>query len=79
MRLFVYISHSQTVSIKRILQDPFRKVCHWWAPIELIRRFLFIIFITIDPGNLVSLTTYVPTVLCLFSCVYLPVFIFAMY
>ena len=41
--------------MKRILQDPFRIGYQWWAPIELIRRSLLIVFIVIDPGNLVSI------------------------
>ena len=41
--------------MKIILQDPFGMGYQWWAPIELIRRFLLIVFIIIDPGNLVSI------------------------
>ena len=41
--------------MKNILQHPFSMDCQWWAPIELIRRFLIIVFIIIDPGNLVSI------------------------
>ena len=55
----VYRSYSQTTSINRILQDQFGSNHHWWPPIELIRRFLLIIFIVIDPGNLVSIQYFV--------------------
>jgi len=44
----------QRLSMQRILREPFSDYCQWWAPVELIRRTLFIIFIVIDPGNLVS-------------------------
>jgi len=47
--------------MQRILQEPFGDHCQWWAPVELVRRTLFIIFIAIDPGNLVCIYSFVCT------------------
>ena len=45
-----------------ILRDPYTSQCCWWAPAELLRRFLFILLINIIPGNLVS--KYVCSIQC---------------
>ena len=42
----------------KILQEPFTQDCQWWAPIELIKRLLLIVFIIFDAGNLVSYWNY---------------------
>lgn len=38
----------------RVLYVPYTNQCCWWAPVELIRRGLFIVLLIIVPGNLVS-------------------------
>ena len=62
--------------MKKILQGPFRMDYQWWAPIELIRRFLLVVFIIIDPGNLVSIEKkYRYTQTYVFSC-YMYVYVY---
>ena len=38
----------------RVLYVPYANQCCWWAPVELIRRGLFIVLLVIVPRNLVS-------------------------
>ena len=38
----------------KVLTYPYTPDYYWWAPIELLRRMLFIICVAISPGNLVS-------------------------
>ena len=40
--------------MQRTLQDVYTDDGKWFVPFDLIRRYLLIIFIVIDPGNLVS-------------------------
>ena len=49
--------------MQRILRDDYKDHCKWFAPVELVRRLLLMILLTVDPGNLVS--NWVA--LCLFS------------
>ena len=49
----------------KLLKAPFAKGHNWWAPIELLQRILFVIFIMILPGNLVSKRVF--TQLCKYS------------
>ena len=44
----------QRPSIQRTLQDAYKDDSKWFAPVELIRRLLIVIFIVIAPGSLVS-------------------------
>ena len=46
-----------------MLQDPYTNDSKWFAPFELARRLLPAIFISIDPGNLVSELKIFPFVL----------------
>ena len=40
-------------SLEKLLHEPYDNQYKWWAPTELIRRLLVIIFITAFPRNLV--------------------------
>ena len=40
-------------SMAQILHKPYTDQYNWWAPVELVRRSVFIIAITAAPGNLV--------------------------
>ena len=51
---YILMGLLQAVSIKRTLEYPFKEDYHWWASVELLRQSLSIVFIIIDPGNLVS-------------------------
>ena len=46
-----------------MLQDPYTNESKWFAPFELARKLLPAIFISIDPGNLVSELKIFPFVL----------------
>ncbi|XP_065897652.1 uncharacterized protein [Dysidea avara] len=46
------IKRHWAVSMSRKLVDSFASDCKWWSSVELSRRYLFIIFIMIAPGNL---------------------------
>ncbi|XP_065904297.1 uncharacterized protein [Dysidea avara] len=59
----ITVGKLKRLSVQRILREPFSDHCQWWAPVDLIRRTLFIIFIVIDPGNLV------PVLLLTMTCV----------
>ena len=60
-------------SMSNILKDPFTNNLYWWAPIDLLRRPLFVILITIFPGNLVSVDRHhrmcnVYSIACMHAC-----------
>ena len=44
----------QRPSTQKTLLDAYKEDCKWFLPIELIRRILLVIFIIIEPRNLVS-------------------------
>ena len=55
-----------TESFEKLLHKPFCDQYKWWAPTELIRRLLVIIFITAFPRNLVCHIIIAITVLISF-------------
>ena len=54
--MFTYLIQKHwAFSMAKLLKAPYAEDHSWWAPVELLRRILFIIFIIILPGNLVSI------------------------
>ena len=40
-----------------VLRAPFTDNLYWWAPVDLLRRLLFVILMVAVPGNPVSVST----------------------
>ena len=51
----MFLQKYWAISMSNILKAPFTDNLYWWAPIDLLRRPLFVMLIVISPGNLVSI------------------------
>ena len=40
-----------------VLRAPFTDNLYWWAPVDLLRRLLFVVLMVAVPGNPVSVST----------------------
>jgi len=50
---FSFLERRQFETISLALTHPYKDGCGWWAPLELLRRYVFLIAVIFNPGYLV--------------------------